>query len=160
MKAKAVNPNYKWVMAAICFITIMIALGLCSSSKALFLKPITDGLGIPRGLFSITDTVRYATTALVNLVFATLVAKMGAKRMMILGVISLVVSMLLYSFAPAGGSVLTYGAVYSAGFFLGLGLAWCTTTMIGYVVVICIGSFVRWRRGSWAGRLTKGNAAE
>ena len=30
----------------------------------------------------------------------------------------------------------------------------------GDVVVICIGSFVRWRRGSWAGRLTKGNAAE
>ena len=33
-------------------------------------------------------------------------------------------------------------------------------TMVVYVVVICIGSFVRWRRGSWAGRLTKGNAAE
>ena len=33
-------------------------------------------------------------------------------------------------------------------------------TMVVYVVVICIGSFIRWRRGSWAGRLTKGNAAE
>ena len=134
MKAKAVNRNYKWVIAAICCITVMIALGLCSSSKGLFLKPITEGLGIPRGLFSITDTIRYATTALVNLVFAALVAKMGAKRMMILGVLSLTVSMLLYSFAPAGGSALTYAAVYGAGFFLGLGLAWSTTTMIGYVV--------------------------
>ena len=27
-------------------------------------------------------------------------------------------------------------------------------TMVVYVVVICIGSFVRWRRGSWASRLT------
>ena len=33
-------------------------------------------------------------------------------------------------------------------------------TMVVYVVVICIGSFIRWRRGSWAGRLTKGDAAE
>lgn len=141
-QTKAARSGYKWVIAAICFITIMIALGFCSSSKGLFLTPVTDELGIGRGPYSVTDTIRFATTALVNLVFAALVVKLGAKRMMIFGIIALVCSMLLYSFAPAlpaeNPGVMdyfkTFAPIYGGGFFLGLGLAWSTTTMIGYVV--------------------------
>ena len=141
-QAKPVNPNYKWVIAAVCFISILIGLGICSSSKGQFLDPITKELHLYSSLFSVTDTIRYATTAVINLFFAALVAKMGAKRMMVYGIACLAVSMLLYSIAPslpeegatAADYVKTLAPVYGAGFFLGLGLAWSTTTMIGYIV--------------------------
>lgn len=160
-QTKKVSPAYKWVIAAVCFITVLIALGLCSSSKGLFLAPVTNELGIARGLYSVTDTIRYATTSLINLVFAALVMKLGTKRMMILGVLSLACSMLLYSIAPAlpkegataMDTVKTLAPIYLSGAFLGLGLAWCTTTMVGYVV----GKWFAAARGSVMGVILSAN---
>lgn len=159
-QTKKVSPAYKWVIAAMCFITVLIALGLCSSSKGLFLAPVTTELNLARGLYSVTDTIRYATTSLINLAFAALVMKLGTKRMMILGVLSLACSMLLYSIAPKlpeGATMMdtvkTLAPIYLSGAFLGLGLAWCTTTMVGYVV----GKWFAAARGSVMGVILSAN---
>ncbi len=128
--------GYKWVIIGLCFIMVSVSLGFGSSTKSLFPAKISESLSsiagkeIGRSLVSITESIRYITTAVVNLFFGVLIKKLGPRLMIAMGFASLIASMLLYSFA--NGLVL----IYIAGALLGLGLAWTTTTMVGYVVGI------------------------
>lgn len=120
--------DYKWVVIGLCFMMVLVALGFCSSPKSLFIVPITKALGIDRSVYSITDSCRYVSTAIINVFFGFLVAKFGPKRLIVAGFGSLITSTLLYAFAP------NVWLIYLAGVFLGIGLSWTTTTMVGYVV--------------------------
>ena len=119
---------YKWVIAAVSFLIVFTALGFCSSSKDLYLSAITEAWGIERAKFSINDSIRFISTAVVNLFFGALIAKFGAKKLVLAGLASLIGSCLMYSFATK------LWMFYIGGALLGIGLAWCTTTMVGYVV--------------------------
>lgn len=120
--------EYKWVIAAISFVMMATSLGFCSGNKSLYLKAITDATGIERRLFSIGDSLRYIATAVLNLFFGVQIAKMGPKKMILAGFSVLIASCLLYSF---GTSLPVF---YLAGILLGVGLAWCTTTVVGFVI--------------------------
>ena len=120
--------NYAWVIVGICALMVCIVLGFCSSSKSLYIKAITDSLGISRSSFSVNDSCRYITTSIVNLFFGFLIAKFGAKKLIAAGFICLISSCLIYSFAT---NVFVF---YIGGALLGMGLSWTTTTMVGYVV--------------------------
>ena len=133
--------DYKWVIIGVCALVICIGLGFCSSTKGIFLPKILAGTGLERGPFGISDTFRYVTTAVVNIFFGTLVMKLGVKLLMGLGFVSLVGSMLLY------GVSTELWQFYIAGALLGLGLAWTTTTMIGYI----INKWVKKNRGTVMG---------
>lgn len=121
-------------MVGACFLMVAVALGFGSSTKSLFPSKIADSLSaihgteIGRGLVTITESIRYVTTAVVNLFFGKLIKKLGPRLMVALGFVSLTASMFAYSYATE------LWLVYAAGAFLGLGLAWTTTTMVGYVV--------------------------
>ncbi len=120
--------NYSWVIVAISAIMVCVVLGFCSSSKGLYIKAITDTLGIPRSAFSINDSCRYITTSIVNLFFGFLIGKFGPKKLIGAGFMCLIASCLIYSFAT---SIFVF---YIGGALLGMGLSWTTTTMVGYVV--------------------------
>ena len=120
--------DYKWVVIALCFMMVLVALGFCSSPRSLMIEPISKALGIERSVYSITDSCRYITTAVINVFFGFLVARFGPKKLILGGFTSLIISALLFSFAE---HILI---VYLAGVFLGIGLSWTTTTMVGYVV--------------------------
>lgn len=120
--------DYKWVIIVTCFIMEFVALGFCSSNKSLYLSAITEALDIKRSLFSVNDSVRYLTTAVVNLFFGTLIHKLGARKMVAIGFGALIASMQFYAHAES-----VFG-FYVGGFLLGLGLALCTTTMIGSII--------------------------
>lgn len=139
--------SYKWVVMVACFLMVFTGLGFCSSTKSLFLKSITTALGIPRSLFSVSDSVRYITTSVLNLFFGALVIKLGAKKMIGMGFLSLMTFCLIYSFAD------NIYLFYLGGFFLGLGLSWCTTTMVGYVV----GQWFTEKRGTIMGIVLAAN---
>jgi MFS family permease len=128
LKSIKQKPGYKWVIVASCFVMVMITLGFCSSTKPLYLSAITDALGIQRSLFSINDSCRFVTTAIVNLFFGALIAKFGPRKLIGAGFACLVASMLSYSLAD---TVLVF---YIGGCLLGLGVSWTTTTMVGYVI--------------------------
>lgn len=119
---------YKWVITAVSFLMVFTALGFCSSSKDLYLSAITEAWGIERSKFSINDSIRFISTAVINLFFGALVAKLGAKKLILCGFASLIGSCLMYSFATE------LWMFYIGGALLGIGLAWCTTTVVGYVV--------------------------
>ena len=138
---KSKSFDYNWVIIGVCALVICLALGFCSSTKGIFLPKILAGTGLDRGPFGFSDTFRYVTTAVVNIFFGTLVIKLGVKLLMGLGFLSLVGSMVLY------GTATQLWQFYIAGAFLGLGLAWTTTTMIGYI----INKWVKKNRGTVMG---------
>jgi MFS family permease len=92
------------------------------------LGAITEALGIKRSLFSINDSFRYVSTAVVNLFFGTLIAKLGARKLVGAGFLCLIASTLLYATAEH------VTLFYLGGMFLGIGLSWTTTTMVSYLV--------------------------
>ena len=128
MKPVKKKLDYTWVMVFACFMLGFFCLGFCSGNKGIYLAAITEALQIPRSLFSLNDSIRYLTTASVNLVFATVLHKLGVRKMVAAGVISLTIQCIISALATK------VWQFYIAGFFLGLGLALCTTTMISFVI--------------------------
>lgn len=125
---KTKKPNYKWLVVAASFLMVMVTLGFCSSPKSFYLSAITEALGFSRGAFSVSDSCRFITTAIVNIFFGVLLTKFGVRKMVAAGFGFLVAFALISAFAT------NIFAFYLAGVFLGLGLSWTTTTMVGYVV--------------------------
>ena len=120
--------DYKWVIVATCFLMVFVCLGFCSSNKSMYVAAITEANGILRGVFSFNDSCRYISVAIVNIFFGNLVAKHGTKKLIICGFISLIISSLTYSLAS---NVIFF---YLGGCFLGIGLSFTTTTMVGCVI--------------------------
>lgn len=120
--------HYAWVVFGTCFLMVFIALGFGSSTKGTYLTAITEQLGLKRSLFTINDSLRYVTTAVLNVLFGTLVTRLGTRRMAALGFTFLTVSFLCYSFAER------LWQFYVGGIFLGAGLAWTTTTIVAVIV--------------------------
>ncbi len=122
------NARYKWFVVAASFLMVFVTLGFCSSTKGLFLDVVTKALGISRGLYSINDSLRFVSTAIVNLFFGTLVYRYGARKMVAVGFVTLICSMLVYSFAQ------NIYQFYIGGILLGAGLSFTSTTMVGYLM--------------------------
>lgn len=141
------RPGYKWAVTAAAFMMVFVCLGFCSSNKGLYLAAITNALNIKRSLFSINDSVRFITTAVVNLFFGVLIGKLGVRKMVSAGFVSLIISVLIYAHAK---SIFLF---YIGGAFLGMGLAWTTTTMVGYIV----NSWCREHKGKIMGFVLAGN---
>lgn len=149
MTEKENRKNRIWVALVIasCFMMIFVCLGFCSSNKSLYLGAITEALGIQRSLFSINDSFRYVTTAVVNLFFGALIGKFGAKKLVGAGFLCLIISTLIYATASH------VAVFYVGGMFLGMGLSFTTTTMVSYL----IGLWCPQNRGTVTGLALCGN---
>ena len=128
MPSKERKFDYKWIILAICVLMIFVCLGFCSSTKSLYLAPITEHLGIPRSLFSINESFRFVTSAIINLFFGTLLYKYGIRKMTAFGFMALIASTLTSAFAK------DIYVFYIGGVLMGIGLAFTTTTMASSVI--------------------------
>ena len=131
------NGGYRYVIYSLCFIMILVCLGFASTGKSVFLAPVTKALNIPRSVFSISDTFRFLSAAIVNAFFGTLVSRFGTKKLIIAGISCLIFSMVLHAVAT------DFYLFYIAGIFLGIGFSWTSTTMVGSIVM-------RWCKRVWA----------
>lgn len=120
--------DYKWVIFVLCFFMNFVCLGFCSSNKGLYLSAITEALGIKRSLFSINDSCRFVSTALINLFFGTLIYRFGFRKMAAFGFSCLVASSLIYSISN------NIWGFYLGGILLGFGASFTTTTMTGSLI--------------------------
>ena len=120
--------DYTWVVIVVCFLSTMVTLGFCSTPKNQYLDVVTKALDIPRSLFSLNDTFRHVATAVVNLFFGTLIAKFGAKKLMLAGMLSLCTAMTLFAVAN------NLFVFYLAATFMGIGFAWTGTSMVGRII--------------------------
>lgn len=128
MKKYAQRPGYRWVVVVCCFLMILVCLGFCSSTKGLYLSAVTKALDLKRSLYSVNDTLRYASNAVVNLFFGMLVLRFGPRRLIAGGFACLIASMLAYSVAES------LPMIYLGGALLGVGQSWTSTTIVGFVV--------------------------
>ena len=110
------------------FLIMFVSMGFTSSPKSLFLKAITEDLGIKRSLFSFNDSARYIATAILSVYFGTLIQKFGTKKLIMVGFLLLISSMALYA---VSSHLLMF---YLAGMFMGAGLSFLGSTMAGYIV--------------------------
>ena len=117
-----------WTIIILSGLMVCLVLGLCNAPKSLYVQPVTEALGISRSAYSITDSCRFATTAVMNLFFGVLVARFGPRKLIAAGFACAVEALVLFSVAE------TVWVFYAGGVLLGLGIAWTTTTMVGYVV--------------------------
>jgi len=127
-RSKKYNFHYAWLIFAAGFLMVFTVLGFCSSTKSLFLAPVTEDTGIPRTLFSLNDCARYIVVGVMNVFFGRFVEKFSPRKMVAVGFINLIISQLLFSFSSSAVLFCLAGA------FLGAGLAWTTTSMVGYFV--------------------------
>ena len=116
------------VIIILTFLMVFVCHGFCGCTKSLYLVPITEALDIPRSVFSLTESFQYVTTAVVNLFFGTLINRFGTKKLISAGFLSLITSMLCFANAN------TVWGFYIGSIFLGMGLSWTTTTMVGCIV--------------------------
>lgn len=122
--------DYSWVIIAICFLAVCTSLGFCSSNRSMYFQAITDVFdgSITKFEYSFTMTIRYISTTILNIFFGALVNKFGTKVLMSAGFASLIAFALINSFAT---NIVHF---YIASIFLGIGLAWSTTTMASTII--------------------------
>lgn len=125
---KKIKFSYAWVIIGLCFMMIGVSLGLCSSGRNIYLTAITDALNIPRGAFSVNHSIRFVTSALINLYFGRLVARYGTKKLICAGFVCLIAFALINSFASK------LYLFYIASIFLGIGLSWTGTSMVSTII--------------------------
>lgn len=122
--------DYSIVIFVISFFVVCVSLGFCSSNRSMYFQAITDVFdgSITKFEYSFTMTIRYVVTTVLNVFFGVLVNKFGQKVLMSAGFCSLIAFALVNSFAT---NIIHF---YIASVFLGMGLAWTTTTMISTVI--------------------------
>ena len=125
---KGVDSRYKWVIAVLSGLIIFVGLGWNSGTRSLYTRTVTVLWDIDRAAYSLSTSIRFATTAILSLFFGTMIEKMGAKKMVLCGIGSLFVSCVINSVATE------LWMFYVAAVFLGTGLAWCTTSLVGFVI--------------------------
>lgn len=120
--------RYKWVIAALSGLIIFVGLGWNSGTRSLYTRTVTVLRDIDRAAYSLSTSIRFGTTAVLSLFFGTMIQKMGAKKMVLCGITSLFISCVINSLATE------LWMFYTAAVFLGVGLAWCTTSLVGFVI--------------------------
>ena len=128
LNEKKINIDYSWVIIPFAFLMVAITLGLCSSGRNLYLTAITDALNIPRGAFSLTNTIRFFTTSIINLFFAKLVYRFGTKKLIMAGYVCLICFALINSYTS------NLFVFYIGSIFLGIGISWTGTAMASSIV--------------------------
>jgi MFS family permease len=106
-------------------------LGLYSSSRSLFLVAVTESLNISRSVYGLNDSIRFLMSAFMSFFFGMFVSRFGRKTMMLVGFISMIGCMLLYSVAE---SIVVF---YIGSILLGFGMCWTTTSMTGSIAHQC-----------------------
>lgn len=127
-KLRDLKLDYSWIMIALCFLSVFICFGFCSSNRMMYLTAITDALHIKRGAFSLNDTLRFAAQTILNLFFGTLVSKFGTKKLLCAGYFCMI------GFAVINAYADSLYQFYIAGVLLGIGLSLSGTTMMSTVI--------------------------
>lgn len=135
--------DYKWAILLGCFLMVFVCLGISSGTKSLYLAPITQALGISRSMYSLNDSVRHISTAIVNLFFGTLIYKFGVRKMIAVGFILQLASILTYAYATnvvmlcVAGCLLGCGFVFTSATMVSVVIRrWCSTNLGKYTSII------------------------
>lgn len=128
MKLQKSRLDYKWVILVVCFFMEFLCLGFCSSNVGLYTKAVTEALNIKRSVYSLASSIRYVVQVITALYFGKLVNKFGVKKMVCVGLISLIGSVVVRAAATQ------FWHLYIGGAMWGLGMVFVGSTMAGTIV--------------------------
>ncbi len=128
MLLKRKQIDYKWVILVVCFLMEFITLGFCSSNAGLYTVPITKALNIPRSLYSISTSVRYAVQTITALSFGAVIQKFGTRKSAFMGMLSMVGSVAIRIYATQ------FYHFYISGALWGFGIVFSGGTMAGAII--------------------------
>ena len=120
--------EYKWIILITCFLMEFICLGFCSSNPGLYTGAVTEALDIKRSLYSVGTSIRYVVQVITALFFGSLIHRFGIKKMVFLGLTSLVGSVFIRSVAD------NLIHIYISSALWGLGIVFSGGTMASTVV--------------------------
>ena len=133
--------HYGWIIAAMCFLMMLISLGLCNTAFNLYQIPITTDTSMSRATFSSILSVRGIVKMLLTFAIGFLCKHIGLRNVAALGIAILAASHAVYSFADSAPLFLVGGIVQGIG-------AGLTT---GTVATIFINNWFRTHRGTVLG---------
>ena len=140
---------YAWVVFGAAFLAIFVSYGFGSSTKGTFLPAVTGSLGLARSAYTIGDTLRYLTTAVMSLFFGRVMKKIGLRTMALVGFILMTLSFVTSACAPYITNALCtlipesmeglrdfmrYLPFYLSGILLGAGFAWGSVSLASVLV--------------------------
>lgn len=96
--------------------------------RGLFVVPITKALNISRSAYSLTDTIRSVTSAVISVFFGFFIKKFGSKILICAGLIAYALGELAFSLAE------NVVLLYVGSFLFGTGLALAGTAVVGFVI--------------------------
>lgn len=120
--------DYKWVILATCFFMEFLCLGFCSSNVGLYTKAVTEALHIKRSLYSLAHSLRFIVQVITALNFGAMVHKLGIKKMVGIGMMSLTGSVLIRAYAA------NIVHLYVGSALWGMGIVMVGSTMAGTIV--------------------------
>lgn len=120
--------HYHWVVAAVVFLEFSTAIGLANNIYSIYLIPVTEGLGVSRGVFSLAPSIKYLAAFFSNLAFGLLYRHWGYRQ-------TTTVALVLTGVAYVGYALARNMAPFFLGAVLvGLSEAFCSTAGTARVI--------------------------
>ncbi len=112
--------RYSWVIVFICALLMFLS-GFVGGYQGQWLSAVTEGLNLSRTAFSLSNTCRFATSAIMNMVFLFVFHRLGVKKTLTLGFVFSIAAFVLYSTAHKVWMFYVAGTVFGMGLSLGFG---------------------------------------
>lgn len=120
--------HYGWVMLAFTVFSAFVYVGLCSNTVSLYVQPVSDANGFPRGLFTIKNSIASIIMGVASLFYGKISAKFSLKKILSAGCISIIVCYVIQMFAK------TLPAFYLSALFQGFGFGLCSSTALTLMI--------------------------
>ena len=127
MTLKKIHFSYSWVIVFLCALVVFLS-GFAGGYQGQWLSAVTEGMGFSRTAFSLSNSFRYVTSAILNMVFASLLHRWGMRKTFAFGFIFMFAAMLTYAVAEK------VWHFYVAGTIFGIGIAFGCSSIVSILL--------------------------
>lgn len=117
-----------WAIVAVSFLILMFIFATCISCMGVYVKPVSEELGIPRTSFTLITSIQAFALMLSSMLAGKLLQTCNMKLLMVLGTAASALCMFIYSAAP---SIIYF---YLAGILMGVAVAFTCNIPISMLI--------------------------
>lgn len=128
LKKLKFNIHPAWINTGLVFLIMFSIYSITYNTTTLFIDPIATDLDLPRTAINMIITARSIGSICTLIVSRKFLGRFGIKRMMVVGLVGVTISMVLFSFAKS------ITAMYSLYFIMGLCLAYLSDLTCSAVI--------------------------
>ncbi len=99
MKSSFLRRHYHWVIFVTLFTGFFCSIGLSNVRTSIFMIPVCEGLGVSRGVFSLSTSIHSVAAVFSNMFFGFLYCRLGYRKMSSLGIFVVALSWALCGFS-------------------------------------------------------------